>query len=283
MRDNFTFLIAGPDHGSLKKLLKMNGNVAREVVVSRWENGGNPLTPPHAVVVSSNMPTAEFLSSLHNSQNIYLQATTVLAGLEKVETPYVVKLRSDEFFSNLSRVIDDFNPKKLLFANIFVRDVSYKAYHISDHLFVGRTDRLTQAFRSLKSYIEQNAGQLDPLGILNAETPAEVKIGLFYLQACGYQIEHLLHYSEGDAFAIMKNDFDVFDVDALRPFEISSSVAGRITNYQKFVGRDSVFGLRHITSIDQMSPQGVASRMYWRAVFKLKRLLDGSIFWMYRE
>jgi hypothetical protein len=70
----------------------------------------------------------------------------------------------------------------------------------------------------------------------------------------------------------MKKEFDVFDVDKLRTFEVGSSVAGKITNYRKYIIWDSVLGLRHITSIDQMAPQGMSSLLLQRGLFKLRRL-----------
>ena len=138
-------------------MVQLNEGLATKIVVSRWENGNSHGLVSPVQIVASPLPGLEKLNRLHNSQNIYLQATTVLAGLEKVDTPYVIKARSDEFFSNLALMVEAFNPKKLLFANIFIRDVSYRPYHISDHLFIGSTDRIKSAFISLKRYIE-NAG-----------------------------------------------------------------------------------------------------------------------------
>lgn len=275
--NNFTLLIAGPDHECVQKMVGLNGGLAANVIVSRWENGKNPIVLPSAQVVTSSLLGVEQLNRLHNSQNIYLQVTTVLAGLEKVDTPYVIKTRSDEFFSNLSLMVAAFNPTKLLCANVFVRDVSYKPYHISDHLFIGRTDRIKSAFRALKQYIETD---VDRYGILNSQTPAELKVAIFYLQACGYEIERLIGSSEEAAFEVMKKEFDVFDVDTLQPFEISSSVAGKITAYRKYVRHDSVLGLRHITSINQMAPQGKSSLLFQRALFKLRRLLGRARFFV---
>jgi hypothetical protein len=271
---NFSLLIAGPDHKCVAKMVGLCKDFPAKIVISRWDNGSSQLVLPQAQFVTSPIPSVERLNLLHNSQNIYLQVTTVLAGLEKVDTPYVIKVRSDEFFSNIKIMAATFNPAKLLSANIFVRDVSYKPYHISDHLFIGRTDRLRNAFSALKQYIEMaSSGGGDPLGILNMQTPAEMKIAIFYLQACGYEINRLVQLCQNSAFNVMQREFDIFDVDRLCPFEISSSSAGKITSYRKFIRWDSVLGLRHITSIDQMAPQGKLSQLYQRLSFKLRRLL----------
>ena len=65
-------------------------------------------------------------------------------------------------------------------SNIFVRNVYYAKYHISDHLFVGQTSRVRAAYRALKAYIEDHseAEGDDPHHLLNSRTPAEVKIGV---------------------------------------------------------------------------------------------------------
>lgn len=118
----------------------------------------------------------------------------------------------------------------------------------------------------------------DQYGILNSNIPAETKIGLFYLQACGYEIDHLVGFLPAKAFDVMRKEFDVFDVDKLRRFEVRSSVAGKITNYRKYIIWDSVLGLRHITSIDQMAPQGMSSLLLQRGLFKLRRLLGKTRF-----
>lgn len=273
---DFTLLIAGPDHGNTERMIQANKSVLSKVLISRWDYGVKPNYLSLADVVTTPLPAAAKMYRLHNAQNIYLQATTVLAGLEHVETPYVIKGRSDEFFSNLDIMIRAYNPKKLLSSNIFVRDVSYNPYHISDHLFIGRSDRLRNAFSALKKYIESAAsGGGDPFCILNSQTPAEVKIGVFYLQSCGYEINHLMQLDEDGAFDIMKDEFEIFDVDKLLPLEIASSSAGKMTSYRRYIGRDSVLGLRHITSIFQMAPQGQLSSLYHRVHFKLRRLLAG--------
>jgi hypothetical protein len=150
-------------------MLSANAKFVKEVVISCWTNGVG-FDIPEAITVSSSpvKPNA----SLHNSQNIYLQIITVLAGLERIHTPYVIKARTDEYFSHFDRVLKNFDSTKLLSANIFVRDIGYRPYHISDHLFVGRTDLVRQAFRSLKAYIEMYEHGKDPHNLLNAQAPA---------------------------------------------------------------------------------------------------------------
>lgn len=78
--------------------------------------------------------------SYYNGQRIYFQAMTMLNGLKQVTTEYTLKVRGDEFYSNLDKV--DFNSNKFLTNNVlFSPNIKY---HISDHLFGTNTNDLTK-------------------------------------------------------------------------------------------------------------------------------------------
>ena len=82
------------------------------------------------------------------------QLLTTYKGMCNVNTKFVMKLRSDEYYTPIKKFMDEFfkNPKTLLCSNIFWKPND--SYHISDHIMMGRTD----FFRSgLKSYLEREA------------------------------------------------------------------------------------------------------------------------------
>lgn len=273
--NNFTLMICGPHHDYTKKMVDINERFFENIIISRWVDG-RKLPSRNIKIIESQLPNKYFLSKVHNSQNVYLQTITVLAGLNQVKTPYVIKSRSDEYFSNLTRMVSSFRPDKLLSSNIFVRDVTYRPFHISDHLLIARVDRLKKAFYELKQYIEltKKGGVLqDEFGILNSNTPAEVKISLFYLKSCGYDIPWLLNISKQAAFDIMKSEFDLFDIDELSPLAIKSSVASEINCYRKYVRRDSLLGIRHFTKISQLGQQSKLLALFHRGIQKLKRFI----------
>lgn len=255
-------------------MIRASSDAVKDIVVSTWV--GNDLQYPESVakIIRSHSPSDSRLKTLHNSQNIYLQATSVLAGLEAIDTPYVIKARSDEFFSRISLLLECFHPEKLLTSNIFVRNVDYAKYHISDHLFVGQTSKLREAYRALKAYIENFSeveGQ-DPCSLLNSRTPAEVKIGLFYLQSCGYDLKVLIEKTPKAALEVMMQEFDVFDVECMKPYRIRSSVAGDIECLKTFIGYDRRLDLRYIKSMKQFDMRGGSD-----FVFRVLRRMRGSM------
>jgi hypothetical protein len=102
-----------------------------------------------------------------------------------------------------------------------------------------------------------------------------MKIGLFYLIECGYDIEYLLTRGR-EAYEIMKKEFSIFDCDSLLPYEISSSVAGKIRCYREYVARDCLLGLRHIVSMKEMKPPDCLRKLCHRLKFKFKRVCYGG-------
>jgi hypothetical protein len=76
-------------------------------------------------------------------------------GLKHIDTEYVVKTRSDEFYEDLTPFIEKFleNEKNIVCGNIFARyDIPY---HIGDHIFVCKTETILNAVTMLKNFYEQ--------------------------------------------------------------------------------------------------------------------------------
>lgn len=83
--------------------------------------------------------------SYFNGQRIYFQAMTILNGLKQVTTEYTLKVRGDEFYSNLDKV--DYNSNKFLTNNVlFSPNIKY---HISDHLFGTNTNDLIKTIEKV--------------------------------------------------------------------------------------------------------------------------------------
>jgi hypothetical protein len=92
----------------------------------------------------------------HYFQNhCYYQINTVLNGLEHVKTKYVIKHRTDSYFSNIDNFIDKMKEtNKIVCSSIFVRGflnptVNLK-YCLSDILFGGLTEEIKIAFKLAK-------------------------------------------------------------------------------------------------------------------------------------
>lgn len=140
---NTSLLIAGPFHQNTMKMVEKYKDVFDSIVISTYKNeDNNDLNlfkktygeSKKIKIIESNLP---IVNDLHNAQNIYYQCFSVVNGLEYCNCDYVIKLRSDEIYSNLDSLIETLPTDKLSTNNIFVRDVSYKPFHLSDHMIVG--------------------------------------------------------------------------------------------------------------------------------------------------
>jgi hypothetical protein len=118
------------------------------VVISTWVDTELDFSNiPHTYnVVLTKLP------SDGGHQNINYQVLSTLKGLQFVKTDYVIKLRGDEYYSNLDYVAYEIamNPHKIYSSPIFFRHWSFMEYHISDHIIAGTTNNLNLMFESTK-------------------------------------------------------------------------------------------------------------------------------------
>jgi hypothetical protein len=82
------------------------------------------------------------------------QLLTTYKGMCNVNTEYVMKLRSDEYYTPIIKFIDEYlkNPATLLCSNIFWKPES--AYHISDHIMMAKTKVFSSG---LEAYLKREA------------------------------------------------------------------------------------------------------------------------------
>ena len=89
----------------------------------------------------------------YNFQNIKYHLDSTINGLKKVDTTFVVKVRGDEYFTNMKRFVASiyFHPKKLTVCNFFFR--KNVLFHPSDHMFGGSIETLMDMFSNSKKMI----------------------------------------------------------------------------------------------------------------------------------
>ena len=91
--------------------------------------------------------------------SLYYHIKNVTEGLENINSNYVIKIRTDEFFSDLTPLIDELktSPKRIVTANIFLRSQKSHPFNISDHLIASEYTSMYHAFSMLlgffKSYL----------------------------------------------------------------------------------------------------------------------------------
>ena len=113
-------------------------------------------------VVSIDLPEIPCQYLRNQGTTFYYALRTMYNGVLQVTTPYLIKTRSDESWSDFSPFINEFKKQKksLVCGNIFARAFSDFPYHIGDHIFVIKTIYLKKALEYLLSYYDKD--QLPP-------------------------------------------------------------------------------------------------------------------------
>lgn len=120
-----------------------------KVVLSIWEDAEiwKYQIPQNWEIIINQYPLVRFWEHA----NLDYQIITTLNGLKLVTTNYVIKMRCDEYWSNLDTIYNRIllNDKKILTASMFFREWGlYNQFHCSDKILAGKTD-------SIKSMFEQ--------------------------------------------------------------------------------------------------------------------------------
>lgn len=118
------------------------------VVVSVWED--EDLTkfkiPKKWKVVINEYPLFRF----REQSNLDYQIITTLKGIQHVDTKWVIKMRTDEYWSNLDKIYTKMltQPNKLLSGSMYFRKWGLYKFHCSDKIVAGTTDNLRLMFES---------------------------------------------------------------------------------------------------------------------------------------
>ena len=93
---------------------------------------------------------------INNEQNKYYHFFSVYLGLEACVTPFCIKMRSDEFYSNLEPIMAAAtqNKDKLVTTDVFFRNATMPI-HPSDHLVAGKTSTMLETFKTAKLLCEK--------------------------------------------------------------------------------------------------------------------------------
>ena len=112
--------------------------------------------------------TEEDITKYHdyyNDANIVYQTVTSLQGLARVETKYAIKVRCDEYYTDMSKFIEVMKsaPTKLTTSNfLFVAD-KWQQLHPSDHVMGGLTENVMGMFIETFKVCDEHKGRKDPL------------------------------------------------------------------------------------------------------------------------
>lgn len=143
--NNLTILIQGKLHQETLDFYIKHYNTCN-VIISTWTTNDTDISniPNNFTIIKNDPP------QYSGHQNIYLQICSTLHGLELVNTKYCIKMRADEYVSNIEYIYHSISNdnSKLYTLPIFFRPWNFIPYHISDHLIAGDTDNLRLMFET---------------------------------------------------------------------------------------------------------------------------------------
>lgn len=153
---------------------------------------------------------------INNEQNVYLQVYTTLWGLQRVDTDFVIKVRSDEYYHDFGPFISEMksNTHKIITTNIFFRRTKNYPYHISDHVIGGLKENVLKMFGNCKRLLESKRR----ISRITRCIP-EQWLTISYLLSF-YGEDSLIKGSMEEINEKMKSHFSIVNVERLKNFVI---------------------------------------------------------------
>ena len=114
-------------------------------------------------VIKSETPILEEKVGVYHDSTFYYALYTTFKGLEKIKSEYTLKIRSDEYFSNLNPIIECIskNPNKLVCGNIFYKPWRIKPFHMGDHIFACKTKTLLESYQRLLDMYDKKTNLIE--------------------------------------------------------------------------------------------------------------------------
>jgi hypothetical protein len=160
--NDFTFVIQGPLHKNcIHGILNNYKEYTDNIIVSHWNNDD----PTLLQTLTNESNSCKLISNeyhtnynVYNQQNVYYQTLTTLYGIREARTQFVLKLRTDQWFGNLTPILDRIRetPEKLICANLHFRPNNIYQYHPSDKLYGGDRKLLEETVRIMYQRITNN-------------------------------------------------------------------------------------------------------------------------------
>ena len=216
---NYTILLQGRIE---KRALDFwANNFANEnICISIWEDDIEYYFPKNWTIVKNKKPIERLGLK---EKNLDLQLISTIEGLKCVETKYVIKMRCDEYYSNIQKIIDKLliNDEKIVCGSIFFRPIGkYSRFHISDHIIAGKLENIKIMFQKTFENIKNNfnpgripESQLGLAYLCEKESDLKNKIG---------DINHFdfdnLNLNIIDEKELLKKYFEIIDINLLKPY-----------------------------------------------------------------
>ena len=149
-----TIILQGVVHPKQIELWKKNHKNSK-VIISTWEDcefNFNGWLPKKWKLIVNSYPFIRFAPIA----NLDYQIISTLKALYEVDTKWVIKMRADEYWSNLDKVYDkmQLNSEKIVSGSMFFRKWGMYPFHCGDKLLGGTLDNLTLMFESTLANLE---------------------------------------------------------------------------------------------------------------------------------
>jgi hypothetical protein len=189
------------------------------VIISTWENTIAMLAinniPDNFTIIENKFPEK------NGYQNFNLQVESTLAGLKLVKTEYVIKMRGDEYYSNIEYILEKVTslPQIVFTSPVFFRAWKHYKLHISDHLLAGTTDNIKKMFRKAKNTkLVCSEKKFCPEQILTIE----------YLALHGKNSLIGSKINQNFQKEIMKEYFEILDLNELKDYKITTNILRKV-------------------------------------------------------
>jgi hypothetical protein len=193
-----------------------------KIIISTWEgyslskeNGGDFNCMESKFKYKPKIIVSKSIECGH--QNFTCQVVSTLNALKEVKTKYVIKIRGDEYYSNIKYLYDLIkkNKNKIISSPIFFRKWLHSRFHISDHIIGGVSKNVKLMLQSSYDIIFLKEKNCD----INSFTPqvSEQKLTYWYLK----KKEPIIN--DTNEIDICKKHFKIFNIDLMKPYLVTSN------------------------------------------------------------
>lgn len=187
------------------------------VIISTWVgcNIDFSNSPNNFTIIFGSVPKES------GPQNMNYQFISTLNGLNMVKTNYVVKIRGDEYYSNIEYVYRKCleTPNKIWSSPMFFRWFKYMQYHISDHVIAGTTENIKLMFETAKYNFDNKILWYLKDGKVHYYWEPEIILTRSYLM-----VKEPNRYEKIDGRILMKDNFDILNLDNMKSYYIKANI-----------------------------------------------------------
>ena len=242
--EDVTIVMQGPIGEGLTYLDNYLNLVGR-VIVSTWNNR---VEIKNATLVTDDIKKYE---NYYSNANICYQAASSLNGMKQVNTKYAIKVRCDEYYTDLSKFIElvKSDPEKLTTHNFLFTPNNLEQFHPSDHVAGGYTHNILGMYQTALEFCKKLPAGTDPIhcsqlgieGYRNIYDNGLVSPESF-LCIC-FLINKGINIDCSKSKKIMKDNVQLLPLHEMGNF-LCKIKGQSVTNYESFLsstyGRDSI-------------------------------------------